>query len=124
MSDHASRDNNMVTTLLAVSNADGISPVLLWADPSSHRLLVQVSGVGTNWSSAETPSGTINGSNATFTLANTPTDNPIIVVSGQTQNNGYPIGTGADFTISSTTITFQSGSIPAIGSWILAWYHY
>jgi len=36
----APRDNNQVTTLLAVSNADGITPVVLWADPTTHRLLV------------------------------------------------------------------------------------
>lgn len=36
----AKRDNNRVTTLLAVSNADGETPVVLWADPTTHRLLV------------------------------------------------------------------------------------
>ena len=113
----------MVTTLLAVSNADGVSPVLLWADPTTHRLLVSLAAGG-SYASAETPSGTINGVNATFTLANTPTDNPIIVVSGQTQNNGNPIGTSADFTISTDVITFQAGAIPQTGSWILVWYHY
>lgn len=37
----ARRDDNQVTTLLAVSNVDGITPVLLYADPVTHRLLVQ-----------------------------------------------------------------------------------
>lgn len=36
----AKRDNNQVTTLLAVSNADGTTPVVLYADPTTHRLLV------------------------------------------------------------------------------------
>jgi len=36
----AKRDQNQVTTLIAVSNADGITPVVLWADPTTHRLLV------------------------------------------------------------------------------------
>lgn len=35
----AKRDNNMVPTLIAVSNADGITPVVVWADPATHRLL-------------------------------------------------------------------------------------
>jgi hypothetical protein len=35
----AKRDNNMIPTLIAVSNADGITPVVLWADPTTHRLL-------------------------------------------------------------------------------------
>lgn len=36
----AKRDNNYIPTLLAVSNADGITPVTLYADPTTHRLLV------------------------------------------------------------------------------------
>ncbi len=42
----AKRDANMVTTLLAVSNADGVTPVVLWADPTTHRLLVDVGTSG------------------------------------------------------------------------------
>lgn len=44
----AKRDNNVVTTLIAVSSADGITPVVLWADPTTHRLLVDSSGSGAN----------------------------------------------------------------------------
>src|SRR3990167_5748768 len=36
----AKRDDNYITTLLAVSNIDGITPVVLYADPTTHRLLV------------------------------------------------------------------------------------
>ena len=36
----AKRDNNQVTTLLAVSSVDGVTPVVLYADPTTHRLLV------------------------------------------------------------------------------------
>jgi hypothetical protein len=36
----APRDDNSIPTLLAVSNADGVTPVVLWADPTTHRLLV------------------------------------------------------------------------------------
>ena len=36
----AKRDSNYVPTLLAVSNADGVTPVTLYADPTTHRLLV------------------------------------------------------------------------------------
>jgi len=39
----AKRDDNYVPTLLAVSNADGITPVTLYADPTTHRLLVSAS---------------------------------------------------------------------------------
>lgn len=124
LGDHASRDANSVTTLLAVSNIDGVTPVLLWADPTTHRLLVQSSGGSSNYATAETPSGTIDGVNGTFTLAHTPTDNPLLVVQTAIQYNGNPVGTNADFTISGSTITFAAGSIPSSGAWMLAWYHY
>jgi hypothetical protein len=42
----AKRDQNVVTTLLAVSNADGVTPVVLWADPTTHRLLVSATSSG------------------------------------------------------------------------------
>ena len=40
----AKRDNNHVPTLIAVSNVDGETPVVLWADPTTHRLLVSSDG--------------------------------------------------------------------------------
>ncbi len=39
---NASRDENNVPALLAVSSADGKTPVRLYADPVTHRLLVQL----------------------------------------------------------------------------------
>lgn len=56
----AKRDNNVVTTLIAVSNADGITPVVLWADPTTHRLLVDVSGSGANTALSNLASVAIN----------------------------------------------------------------
>lgn len=46
---NAIHDQNFVPSLLAVSNADGITPVPVYADPVTHRLLVSTasqSGVG------------------------------------------------------------------------------
>jgi hypothetical protein len=40
----AQRDNNSIPTLIAVSNVDGVTPVVLYADPVTHRLLVSTSG--------------------------------------------------------------------------------
>lgn len=41
---NAKRDDNQVPTLLALSSADGVTPVTLWADPTTHRLLVSIGG--------------------------------------------------------------------------------
>lgn len=35
------RDENRISTLIGTSNADGITPVSIYADPVTHRLLVQ-----------------------------------------------------------------------------------
>lgn len=43
----ASRDENFVPTLLGVSNVDGTTPVKVYADPTTHRLLVDLGGGGT-----------------------------------------------------------------------------
>jgi len=40
----APRDENFVPTLLGVSNADGTTPVPVYADPTTHRLLVDLPG--------------------------------------------------------------------------------
>jgi len=67
----------------------------------------------------ETPSGTINGSNTTFTLAHTPTSNTSVLVflNGVMQTQGA----GADYTISTTTITYNTA--PPTGSVLTAQYH-
>ncbi len=42
----ARRDGNFVTTLLGASEIDGDTPVVIWADPVTHELLVKSSGGG------------------------------------------------------------------------------
>lgn len=72
-----------------------------------------------NFVTREIPTGTVNGSNATFTLANTPTAGTEEVhVNGILQN----VGAGNDYTISGATITFLSGAIPQTGDVILVNY--
>lgn len=43
MADRARLDVNTFPSLLAVSNADGATPVTLWADPTTHGLITNVS---------------------------------------------------------------------------------
>ena len=56
----AKRDGNFVPTLTAVSNSDGTTPVVLWADPTTHRLLVDASGGGANTALSNLSSVAIN----------------------------------------------------------------
>lgn len=73
----------------------------------------------TNFVSSEVPTGTINGTNDTFTLANTPTAGSLhLYVNGVRMN---PLS-GNDYTIATATITFLSGAIPQTGDVILADY--
>ena len=67
----------------------------------------------------EIPTGTVNGSNATFTLANTPTvGTEHVFVNGVLMNSGA----GNDYTISGATITFLTGAIPQTGDVVLVSY--
>lgn len=74
----------------------------------SGTLVINV-GAGT-YVNGEVPSGTINGSNPTFTLANTPTPN-----TESLYKNGARLqrGNSNDYTISGATITINAGVIPS-----------
>lgn len=62
-----------------------------------------------NYVVREAPTGTINGTNPTFTLAATPvTGTEEVYVNGILQNSGA----GNDYTIAGATITFLAGAIP------------
>ncbi len=71
-----------------------------------------------NFSDDETPSGTVNGSNVTFTLAHTP--NP--AASLMLFINGVLQIAGTDFTLSTATITMSSA--PTTGAILTAFYRY
>lgn len=44
----AKRDANSIPVLIAVSSADGVTPVMVYADPTTHRLLVTSTGSNPN----------------------------------------------------------------------------
>lgn len=69
--------------------------------------------------SDETLGGTVDGVNATFTIANTPVTGTLHVY-----RNGLLMRVGAsnDYTISGTTITFNAGRIPPAGAILWAEY--
>lgn len=65
----------------------------------------------------ETPSGTIDGVNVTFTLAATP-----VVGTVKVWLNGLLLKSTTHYTISGSTITMLTGSIPETGDYLLADY--
>jgi hypothetical protein len=76
--------------------------------------------IGASFADGETPAGTIDGTNATFTLAHAP--NP--AVSLLLIRNGLGQSAGLDYTLSGITITFVSAAIPQPGDALVAWYRY
>jgi hypothetical protein len=75
------------------------------------------SSSGSNYIALETPTGSINGSNVTFTLAHTPGSNTEMVVL-----NGLIQQRGVDYTITGATITLSIAPIP--GDWLGVTYKY
>lgn len=72
-----------------------------------------------NYIVRETPTGTKNGSNTDFTLANTPVSGKeMVFVNGLLMN----AGAGNDYTISGAVITFLTGAIPISTDTILVTY--
>lgn len=93
----APRDQNFVPTLLAVSNVDGITPVVVYADPITHRLLTDTGGSSsTNYADNEV----VAGANTAWTLANTPT-----VGSEHIFANGQRLTPTVDYTIVGAAVT-------------------
>ena len=123
----AKRDNNQVTTLLAVSNADGITPVRLWADPTTHRLLVSVTTSGTTgitWTEITGTSQTAavnngyvanNAGLVTVTLPDTAAVGDIVKVVGKGAG-GWLIAQNAAETINVGNVTTTSGVGGSIAS--------
>lgn len=100
----AKRDNNLVTTLLAVSNADGVTPVLLWADPVTHRLLVDLpGGAGTVTSVSVVTANGVSGTVATAT--STPAITLTLGAITPTSVNGLTIST------TTGTLTITNGQV-------------
>lgn len=98
----AKRDSNQITTLLAVSNADGVTPVVLYADPVTHRLLVDLpSGSGTVTSVSVVTANGVSGTVATATT--TPAITLTLGAITPTSVNGLTI------TTSTGTLTIAAG---------------
>lgn len=86
----AERDGNFVPTLLGVSNADGTTPIAVYADPTTHRLLVDLAGgAGTVTSVSVVTANGFAGTVATSTT--TPAITLSTTVTGVLKGNGTAI---------------------------------
>lgn len=85
-----------------------------------HGMMANPGGYTTaNFIDNEVPSGTVNGVNATFTLANTPTAGTVHLYKNGIRQTP---GAGLDYTISTATITMLAGNLPQTGDALLADY--
>lgn len=73
---------------------------------------------GTGGYLADAVAGTIDGTNATFTLTYAPNPANSLILS----KNGAVLKSGVDYTLSGNTITFVSGAKPQSGDSLEAWY--
>ena len=114
MADTANRDKNFTTTLLATSSTDGTSTVNVYADPTTHRLLVDLSGgvsgffqtdtfTSTNNQTTFTPSKTVAYDNGFYINGSrqSPSTNYSIIGGSYVLNSGIP--SGCDIIISYAT---------------------
>lgn len=112
----AQRDGNFVTTLLAVSSVDGVTPVAVYANPVTHRLLVDTpSGSGSVTDVSVVTANGFAGSVATSTT--TPAITLSTTITGILQGNGTAISaastTGSGSVVLATSPTLVT---PALGT--------
>ncbi len=75
---------------------------------------------GSSFADAEVPAGTVNGSNAVFTLTSAPSP----AGSLELYRNGLLMRQGTDYQISGSTVTFFLASIPQSGDLLVASYRF
>ncbi len=125
--------NGLNTTVGTVTNTvtgltttvTGVSNTVTTLGNTVTSLSAQVNSITAGSSTAmfadgETPSGTMNGTNAIFSLATAPTP----VASLQLFRNGLEQMSGIDFTLSGNTITFLNGNIPKPSDIVQAFYRF
>jgi len=94
----ASRDQNRIPTLLAVSSVDGVTPVTVYADPVTHRLLIDSASGG---SGTVTSVSVVSANGFAGTVA-TETTTPAITLS-TTVNAPVLAGNGTAIAAATTT---------------------
>lgn len=113
------------TLPISIDEVTNLSADLASINSSISSLTTQLNNLGLASSTtnavfvdAETPTGTLNGTNTTFTLANPPSPGGSLTL----YRNGLIQSNNIDFTLSGTAITFNAGSIPQAGDILQAYY--
>lgn len=89
-------------------------------DGSSQPCASGSSGSVPNFSDAETPSGSVNGSNTEFALANVPSPAASLILI----RNGLVMTAAVDYTLTGNAVTFINGEVPQSGDVLRAWYRF
>ena len=105
--------NNTLTFTAASTPQAGDSLVL-------HYRITQSGASGPNFADAETPAGTLDGANTSFTLANAPSP----ASSLHLYRNGLMLKSGLDYSLNGTTVQFVTGAVPQAGDSLLAYYRH
>lgn len=116
MSDRSRFDQNNRNSLIAVSNADGETPVTLWADPTTHKLITDASG-GSGGTSVivDGVDDTIRASVAPKSGAGTYNALPVVIVDGTgIIESSLPVSVSGNISIAPVT-NASSGNILNIG---------
>lgn len=98
--ENAGIDKNFTRSLLAVSSVDGISTVKVYADPTTHRLLVDASGVSSFF---QTDTFTSTNNQTIFTASKTVAYTVGFYVNGSLQTPS------TDYSVTSSVATLSSG---------------
>lgn len=119
---NAAADQVVVTTASATASWTGVPNC---TGALTYATATHTFGCGTvlsgTFADAEVPSGTINGVNAAFAFAHTPSPAGDL----QLYKNGQQmIAGGSDYTLATATATFVAGSIPQTGDVLIAFYRY
>lgn len=118
----APRDENFVPTLLGVSNADGTTPVPIYADPVTHRLLVDLPGGSGSVTSVSVVSA--NGFAGTVaTATSTPAITLTTTITGMLKGNGTAISaaTAGDVDSILPTQTGNNGKYLTTNGTVSSW---
>jgi len=120
---NAAADQVVVTTASATAAWTGMPNCTAGAiqyATSTHTFTCGTVLTGT-FSDAEVPTGTINGVNAAFVFAHTPTPAGSLAFY---KNGQQMIAGGVDYTLATATATFVAGSIPQTGDAVIGFYRY